>query len=660
MKKKFSLLLFVLMLLLTFGACQKTITTSTADLLAQDPTVSSGYLVDDPQDGTILHAWNWSLANIEAHLEEIAIAGFSSVQISPLQPQKDYFGAATWGSSWWKLYQPLGFSIATADNPLGSRDDLESLCGAADLYGIKIIVDVVANHLAGDDSQTLNAGVEAYEPVIYEDNLIHLDNGMAGDGSILAVVRGALGDFPDLQTENESVQERVLSLLKEYVDAGVDGFRFDAAKHIETPSDGEYASDFWPYVIDGVKDYVQGKGITDLYFYGEILNTAGTDRSYTEYTGFMSVTANSLSDTIRNAVTTKNSDRFLSAEYITGVPAAKSVLWAESHDNYASGATDGVSDASITKAYVVAASRKDATTLYFARPGEATFMGEVGSYLWESPAVAAINRFHNYFVGADESISVGDGFFLNERFADDRAGVVIVDILGNGEVAKLPVSHLADGYYHDQVNGGTFTVKDGKLSGTIAEGGIAIVYNNSYEPKPAVYVSDDGVHGSFTDTKTVTAYSYNTTEAYYSLNGGDPVAFSGTVDITLSHPDQNATVTLDFELYYDTFVIERHYEYVKSNVVVTEVTVNNLDQDYVGNQVLVAWAWPQGGEGHWLEGTFQDGTFTFSLTPGDKYFLLVLFPPETVNYDWSIKSAQTNDVEIPADGIYDGSLLIWG
>lgn len=111
----------------TVAPTTQALTTTPVELLVQESTVQSGYLTAEVQDGTILHAWNWSMSEIEAHLEEIAIAGFSTVQISPMQPQKDFFGIATWGSAWWKLYQPLAFSIATENHSLGTKTDLISL-----------------------------------------------------------------------------------------------------------------------------------------------------------------------------------------------------------------------------------------------------------------------------------------------------------------------------------------------------------------------------------------------------------------------------------------------------------------------------------------------------------------------------------------------------
>lgn len=619
-----------------------------------EPTLDSGYLVDNPQDGLILHAWNWSLVNIEAHLEEIAIAGFSSVQISPLQPQKDYFGDASWGSAWWKLYQPLGFEIATSDHYIGTLEQLISLTSEADLYGINIIVDVVANHLAGGTSTSLNDEVEDYEFEIFSQNLIHTDNGLVSDASIQAVTKGALGDYPDLQTESDIVQNAVLDLLKAYVDAGVDGFRFDAAKHIETPNDGDYASDFWPTIINGIQTYAGN----DLYIYGEILNTPGNNRSYSDYTDYMALTMNGMSDRVRSAVVLRDSSRLDNINNYGEVPANQTILWAESHDDYAAGHTDGINDLNMTKAYVINASRKDATTLYFARPNQASFMGDIGSYLWQSLEVATINRFHNYFVGGDEVVSIQNGFFLNERTLSNQEGIVIVDVDRTGQVDALEVSSISDGYYLDQVSGNFFTVVNGKISGEMGESGIAVIYNNPHPTLPAVYVSNTGESGSFSDTLDISIYSHSAEQAFYSINGGDQIAFSGNIDLVLSHPDLNAIVTLTIDVYAGDYHLSKTYEYTKSNTVIEEVIVNNLDFS-TSQYRIVAWTWKTGQDGQWAMGVYEDGTFTFDLPEGNDYFLLVLFPVATSSNNWNIKAFQTGDIPVPNDGIYDGSNIVW-
>jgi alpha-amylase len=628
---------------------------TTETLMVQDPTVESGYLAVDVQDGLILHAWNWSLSVIEDHLEEIAIAGFSTIQISPMQPQKDYFGVTSWGEGWWRLYQPLGFVIATSDHSIGTLADLESLTNAADTYGIKIIVDIVANHLASESSSQLDSDVQAYEPEIYNQNLIRTGNGVTSDSSVYSVTKGSLGALVDLKTEEEIVQQAVLDLLKDYVDAGVDGFRFDAAKHIETDLDGEYASDFWPTIIHGIEAYATD----DLYIYGEILNTVGNGRSYSDYTQYMAITTNTISDQIRNAVVTQNANALLSISYLSEVSANQSVIWPESHDDFAAGHTDGLSPSLMNKTYVVEASRADVTTLYFVRPSLSTMMGEVGSYAWQVQEVYEINRFHNFFIDASEYISVENGFFINERYAEDKEGIVIVDIEGTSEVDGLTVHQLSDGYYMDQMTGEWFIVSDGQISGHIGESGIAIIYNNPYEPKPVFYVSDDGTHSTFTDTLEVTIYSYNTTEAYYSINGGEQIPFSNAIDVELSDPNANATITLDIVAYYGDYQVSQSYEYIKSNAVIDEVIVNNINPADVEGYQIYVWTWQTGMNGSWVQGVYSDGTYTFDLPEGNDYFLLVLFPTSVSSPVWGAEDYQTGDIKVPNDGIFDATDLEW-
>ena len=48
------------------------------------------------QDNTVLHCWNWSMNNIKSNLDDIANAGFKTIQLSPMQPQKDYSSGGNW------------------------------------------------------------------------------------------------------------------------------------------------------------------------------------------------------------------------------------------------------------------------------------------------------------------------------------------------------------------------------------------------------------------------------------------------------------------------------------------------------------------------------------------------------------------------------------
>ena len=46
---------------------------------------------------------------------------------------------------WWWHYQPTDWKIGNYQ--LGTRDDFKAMCQEADKYGIKVIVDVIPNHV---------------------------------------------------------------------------------------------------------------------------------------------------------------------------------------------------------------------------------------------------------------------------------------------------------------------------------------------------------------------------------------------------------------------------------------------------------------------------------------------------------------------------------
>lgn len=209
---------------------------------------SSSALQSEVKDGVILHAFNWSYKSIKENLPAIAAAGYTTVQTSPVQQPKDYGTSNDVSGQWWKLYQPVSMAIAQK-SWLGTREELKSLCTEADKYGVKIICDIVSNHMGNEletSPNSLSEQVKIYQPDFYNNKstYFHSYTGGASDGSVQGVVQGHLGS-PDLNTGNTNVQNAVISLLKDCIDCGVDGFRFDAAKHIETPDDGAYASNYW-------------------------------------------------------------------------------------------------------------------------------------------------------------------------------------------------------------------------------------------------------------------------------------------------------------------------------------------------------------------------------------------------------------------------------
>lgn len=527
-------------------------------------------LRDKVGDGVMLHAFNWSYNTIKENLPAIAAAGYTTVQTSPVQQPKDYSTSGDVTGQWWKLYQPISFHIAE-QSWLGTKDDLKSLCDEADKYGIKIICDIVSNHIANADEtrpDSVSNQVKKYEPEFYKKRRTYTRTykGDANDSSVQAVVQGHVSKCPDLVTNDTAVQGYIINLLKECIDCGVDGFRFDAAKHIETEDDGEYASDYWKNITTSASSYYTQKTGDDLYIYGEILNNCGADRSYSSYTKYINVTDNRTGDAVLYNVTRGKASTATNATYKSGVAASNAVLWAESHDTYEGNSgssgfsnTADVSDENVVKAWAIVASRKDSTALFFARPGTALMGGVSTDTTYKSTAVSEINKFHNLFVGQSEKLgSSGDIAYV----ARGTSGIVLSNCKGTNASVSISGTGLADGKYTDTVSGAEFTVANGVLTGSIGKTGVAVVYNGTTTPKAINSVESGSFRG---DTMTLTLSLENATSGTYCLDDSTPVKFTGTTSIRIGSdykPGEtiNLTVTATDGVKTSSMV----YKYTKS------------------------------------------------------------------------------------------------
>lgn len=527
-------------------------------------------LRDKVGDGVMLHAFNWSYNTIKENLPAIAAAGYTTVQTSPVQQPKDYSTSGDVTGQWWKLYQPISFHIAE-QSWLGTKDDLKSLCDEADKYGIKIICDIVSNHIANADEtrpDSVSNQVKKYEPEFYKKRRTYTRTykGDANDSSVQAVVQGHVSKCPDLVTNDTAVQTYIINLLKECIDCGVDGFRFDAAKHIETEDDGEYASDYWKNITTSASSYYTQKTGDDLYIYGEILNNCGADRSYSSYTKYINVTDNRTGDAVLYNVTRGKASTATNAKYKSGVAASNAVLWAESHDTYEGNSgssgfsnTAGISDENVVKAWAIVASRKDSTALFFARPGTALMGGVSTDTTYKSTAVSEINKFHNLFVGQSEKLgSSGDIAYV----ARGTSGIVLSNCKGTNASVSISGTGLADGKYTDTVSGAEFTVANGVLTGSIGKTGVAVIYNGTTTPKAINSVESGSFRG---DTMTLTLSLENATSGTYCLDDSTPVKFTGTTSIRIgSDYKPGETINLTVTATDGVKTSSMAYKYTKS------------------------------------------------------------------------------------------------
>lgn len=567
--KKIASLVVASALLTSSFAAITSVNAAEVDSSAQTASADST-LRDKVGDGVMLHAFNWSYNTIKENLPAIAAAGYTTVQTSPVQQPKDYSTSGDVTGQWWKLYQPISFHIAE-QSWLGTKDDLKSLCDEADKYGIKIICDIVSNHIANADEarpDSVSNQVKKYEPEFYKKRRTYTRTykGDANDSSVQAVVQGHVSKCPDLVTNDTAVQTYIINLLKECIDCGVDGFRFDAAKHIETEDDGEYASDYWKNITSSASSYYTQKTGDDLYIYGEILNNCGADRSYSSYTRYINVTDNRTGDAVLYNVTRGKASTATNAKYKSGVAASNAVLWAESHDTYegSSGSsgfsnTADVSDENVVKAWAIVASRKDSTALFFARPGTALMGGVSTDTTYKSTAVSEINKFHNLFVGQSEKLgSSGDIAYV----ARGTSGIVLSNCKGTNASVSISGTGLADGKYTDTVSGAEFTVANGVLTGSIGKTGVAVVYNGTTTPKAINSVESGSFRG---DTMTLTLGLENATSGTYCLDDSTPVKFTGTTSIRIgSDYKPGETINLTVTATDGVKTSSMAYKYTKS------------------------------------------------------------------------------------------------
>lgn len=548
-----------------------------------EPAAAADYgLADSVQEGVILHAWNWSFNNIKAQMKTIAESGYTAIQTSPIQIAKENTKNVSVGN-WWVFYQPAGFTIDnTGGSALGNKADFKAMCDEAHKYGIRIIVDVVANHLGNrTDWTNLCDRAYQYEPEIANNWLFH-NEGNQHDGNAYNVVKGQIG-MPDLRTEDSRVQNRVISFLKECIDNGADGFRWDAAKHIETPDDGANGSQFWPNVLNAAKSYYASKGTYDeLYNYGEILNTPGSGRSYGSYTKYMSITDNTTGNNIRSAVAGGNASGAATPHYNTGQSASKIVLWAESHDTYSNESREstGVSDANINKAWAMVGSRNGATALYYARSRgyRGGKLGNIESTQWKSKEVTAVNQFHNYFSGESEYLASSGSIAYNER---GTSGVVLVNVSGNSASVNVKANKMKDGTYTDQISGNTFTVSGGQIKGQIGSTGIAVVYNAVTEPKNTVS-PEDGKFTFRTDTLKVSLGLSNATSGTYQIDNGAVQTYRGDTTVTIGkNVPVNTQITLKVTATDGAATTEETYTFFKKDPnAVTRVYFDNSQEGW--------------------------------------------------------------------------------
>ena len=519
------------------------------------PQDDTNRLTENIRDGAILHCFSWDFETITNSLEDIAAAGFSTIQTSPINEclvgddgQMQLYG----NGKWFYHYQPTDYKIGNYQ--LGTRDEFKTMCEKADKLGIKVIVDVVANHTTPTTS-AINKNLS--DAAGGMDKLFHKGSSkdIANYGDRLQCTTYKMGGLPDINTENKAFQDYFINYLNDCISCGADGFRYDAARHIGLPDDPrdseENENNFWPRVTSEINDADR------IFNYGEVLE--GKNNRAADYIDAIGAcTASAYGSAVRSAVINCNVDaKAMKDMQLDGKTNA--VTWVESHDNYINDRNWTAMDTEqIKTGWAIIAARASGTPLFFDRPygtaiddqwGSMNRIGASGDMFYKDDAVRAVNFFRNAMSGEDEAFYNPNGDASAIEICRGKKGAVIVNT--EGELKVDFACDLADGTYIDRVNNETvYTVKHGRITcdTPIKEYQTVVLYNDGYMDTvaPATVKVDDKVHFTLEREKLIVKLeAVNADTATYAINDGEEIAYENGDKVVIKAKDaQDGMVTL--------------------------------------------------------------------------------------------------------------------
>ena len=459
---------------LCLAACASNPGYTVVDRMTHDPNATN--------TETILHVWSWNFPTIAENMKQIADAGFTMIQTSPVNACFSPEGGNVKildekEGNWYHYYQPTDWTIG--NNIVGTEEEMKVMLDSAKKYDIRVLVDVLPNHTAFNIDLVSD---EFYAAVGGRDKMFHT-NGLEGIQDYndrTQCTHQGVGGLPDVNTENPLFQKYYMQFVNKLIEMGVRGFRYDTAKHIGVHSDpldteaGVTENDFWD-VATGRKE-VLGVSLAidynDLFVYGEVLQDRTVPEA--EYASYFGQTASSYGHVVREVLAKRSAKDIDIVSWYHSAAPEYLTTWVESHDTYCNAnESAGLTDAQIRTGWVLITARQNGVPLFYSRPMNSTrenyfgdnLLGARGNDEFFHPEVVAVNKFRKAMEGQVEDIKIAeDGEVVVVNRGDK--GAAVINFAADSNVVELPTG-LADGTYTDQVYGTTFTVENGVLKGDV-------------------------------------------------------------------------------------------------------------------------------------------------------------------------------------------------
>ncbi len=229
----------------------------------------------------------------------------------------------------------------TVDEKFGTEADLKELIDLCHERGVKIILDLAINHTSTNHLwyiQFLNAHKDKNLESEYYDYYAYAPK--AEPGKTFAPLSGTTEYYecnfstsmPELNFDNEAVRQAVVDIAKHYLDMGVDGFRFDAAKYIYFGEEDKNAA-FWDWYMGELRAIK-----SDIYTVAEVWSSDSQTYPYFTSTNCFNFTMSQTSGKIAETAKAGDVNEFTSyvKRYIDAITAKRAdaapVTFIANHD----------------------------------------------------------------------------------------------------------------------------------------------------------------------------------------------------------------------------------------------------------------------------------------------------------------------------------------
>ena len=206
------------------------------------------------------------------------------------------------------------------DPQFGTQEDLDELIGLCHERNVKLILDMPINHTSrmckwfGSFTKA-HRNEDPTDP--YYDFYCYYKKGTSAPaGRTFAALSGTDifyecnfdGGMPELNFDNPAVREEILSIMRYYLERGIDGFRFDAAKYVYF-GEHDRSVAYWLELLNTLREQ-----FPEMYTIAEVWDGDGITAKYYPATNCFNFTTAQTSGVI--AETAKQGDAGGYARYV--------------------------------------------------------------------------------------------------------------------------------------------------------------------------------------------------------------------------------------------------------------------------------------------------------------------------------------------------------